>query len=294
MKKYLNNEGERVLTEQEFDELVKHLIETGQAGSNKRHIKKTEATPTQYAGRRAYRLKTREKENARQNELRKANPDKTRERYDKANAKRRTPEERAKRQATRDKEAANKYNRELRAKNPDLARQKERERYAQNREDIVEYKRKYREDNPEQVKKTQKRSYKKKRQDPAEVMFMSIRARFYDMVTASGNTKHRSAREFGLETAQDLQDYIEGLWLLGMSWDNYGKGEDMWEVDHIMPCRGEGVDMNNPAHQYAIWNYRNFQPLWREDNISKFNKIAPEARALFDELVSEFERGEAA
>lgn len=84
-----------------------------------------------------------------------------------------------------------------------------------------------------------------------------------------------------------------------MSWDNYGKDENMsnkgkWEVDHIMPCRGKGVDMNDPAHQYAIWNYRNFQPLWSKDNIRKFNKVNPEARALFDELVAEFEGGEAA
>ena len=56
---------------------------------------------------------------------------------------------------------------------------------------------------------------------------------------------------------QDLMSYLESLFETGMNWSNRGNEEGCWEVDHIMPLQGEGVDLNEPSHQHALCHYSN-------------------------------------
>lgn len=66
-------------------------------------------------------------------------------------------------------------------------------------------------------------------------------------------------------TVDELRVYIEGLWVEGMSWDNYGR--DGWHIDHIKPCAS--FDLSDPAQQRECFHYTNLQPLWAKDNIAK-------------------------
>lgn len=53
-----------------------------------------------------------------------------------------------------------------------------------------------------------------------------------------------------------------------MSWDNYGTD---WHIDHIVPCAY--FDLTNENHQRVCFNWRNLQPLWKKDNLSKNRKL---------------------
>lgn len=60
--------------------------------------------------------------------------------------------------------------------------------------------------------------------------------------------------------------YLENLFGIGMSWDNYGK----WHVDHIKPL--DAYDLTDPKQLLECCHYTNLQPLWGLDNILKSNK----------------------
>jgi hypothetical protein len=55
--------------------------------------------------------------------------------------------------------------------------------------------------------------------------------------------------------------YIESLFTKGMSWDNYGE----WHIDHIIPL----VNAKTKEEAEKLCNYKNLQPLWAFDNLSK-------------------------
>ncbi len=52
-----------------------------------------------------------------------------------------------------------------------------------------------------------------------------------------------------------------------MTWKNYGE----WEYDHVIPCNS--FNLKNISDQEKCFNWRNFQPLRKIDNIIKKDKI---------------------
>jgi hypothetical protein len=66
-------------------------------------------------------------------------------------------------------------------------------------------------------------------------------------------------------TIDEFHAYIESLWTEGMSWDNCGYWG--WHFDHIVPCASFNRD--NLDDIKKCFHYTNYQPLWREDNLSK-------------------------
>ncbi len=61
----------------------------------------------------------------------------------------------------------------------------------------------------------------------------------------------------------DFKIYLESKFQEGMSWDNYGD----WHIDHIIP-----ISWAKSEYQvYELNNYKNLQPLWKEDNLKKGN-----------------------
>ena len=65
----------------------------------------------------------------------------------------------------------------------------------------------------------------------------------------------------------ELKLHLEKQFSVGMSWDNYGKGADKWNIDHIIPCAF--FNLIDPVEQYMCFNFQNMQPLWEQDNIKK-------------------------
>jgi hypothetical protein len=63
----------------------------------------------------------------------------------------------------------------------------------------------------------------------------------------------------------DFKCHIEQQFCPGMLWENYGK----WEYDHIIPVSSA----TSETEIIVLNHYTNFQPLWKEHNRSKSNKI---------------------
>jgi hypothetical protein len=61
--------------------------------------------------------------------------------------------------------------------------------------------------------------------------------------------------------------HLEAKFSVGMSWENYGE----WEIDHIVPCNF--FDLSKEEHQRMCFNYRNLQPMWKNENQSKCDKV---------------------
>ena len=73
-------------------------------------------------------------------------------------------------------------------------------------------------------------------------------------------------------SALDLRDYLESKFQDGMSWENYGKYG--WHIDHIRPCAS--FDLSDPKQQEECFHYKNLQPLWAKDNLSKGSYYNPQ------------------
>jgi hypothetical protein len=65
--------------------------------------------------------------------------------------------------------------------------------------------------------------------------------------------------------------YLESLFKEGMSWDNYGYGNDKWHIDHIIPCAL--FDFTDIEQQRRCFHYTNLQPLWQPENFKKGKSI---------------------
>src|SRR6266436_1563626 len=91
---------------------------------------------------------------------------------------------------------------------------------------------------------------------------------------------HKRMRNRKVKTTEDrllgcslksFRIYLESLFEPGMTWENYGKGDGKWQVDHIMPCAI--FDLSKPEHQKRCWHFSNLQPMWQHDNARKHTSI---------------------
>lgn len=63
-------------------------------------------------------------------------------------------------------------------------------------------------------------------------------------------------------------EHIQGLFKVGMTWENYGE----WHLDHKKPL--SWFDLTKQEEREEAFNYKNCQPLWGVENISKGNRYA--------------------
>lgn len=96
-----------------------------------------------------------------------------------------------------------------------------------------------------------------------------------------GEIKTSKTKDFlGIEV-DEFMKYLESKFLEGMTWKNRRN----WHIDHIIPC--SYFDMSIEENQKICFYYKNLQPMWGKDNISKGNKILIEN---LDEFLAEIKR----
>jgi hypothetical protein len=173
-------------------------------------------------------------------------------------------------------------------------------KYLEDRESLIERNRKWRKDNPlkykEYLRKNQsissqrtkewrkknpekhrlhvKKHSKKQNDKPLNKLKHRIRTRILSAMKRKSE-KTSTVILLGCSIA-NLKDYLESLWLPGMSWENYGiwdgtKNNMTWHIDHIIPC--SSFDLTKEEEQRKCFHYTNLQPLWAIDNILKGDKI---------------------
>ena len=79
-----------------------------------------------------------------------------------------------------------------------------------------------------------------------------------------GHKKTSSTKLLGC-SIEHLRDHLESQFEEGMSWDNHSMTG--WHIDHIRPCAS--FDLTDEAQQRECFHYKNLQPLWAKDNLSK-------------------------
>lgn len=97
----------------------------------------------------------------------------------------------------------------------------------------------------------------------------NLRSRLYYSVM--GYCKKGSAiDDLGCSVGQ-LKLYLENYFSLypGMNWDNYGSE---WELDHYLPL--SSFDLMDENQVKEACHYTNIQPLWKEENRRKSNKVS--------------------
>jgi len=149
--------------------------------------------------------------------------------------------------------------------------------YKKNSSKLKEYSQKYREDNREEVLE-KKAQYTKANRSKINKYQIELRAKTKDdplvklaraargaVRRALGPNKDKASLEYlGCSTVR-LKEHLQSQFKDGMSWDNYGE----WHVDHIIPICVMRNNIDDTDHVDEILNFKNLQPLWGSDNISK-------------------------
>lgn len=123
---------------------------------------------------------------------------------------------------------------------------------------------KYRNENIEK-----RNQYEKTRRenDPAYKMYCRLQIRLNGALKLQGVRKSKRTMELVGCNLYDFINHIENLWQDGMSWENYGKGNNKWSLDHIRPCAS--FNLLDVKEQKKCFHYSNLSPLWNRDNITK-------------------------
>lgn len=116
------------------------------------------------------------------------------------------------------------------------------------------------------------RNKREKERSKVDILFKltrSLRRRLRNALHRNLQNKTFSAvKDLGC-TVEELKKHLESQFRLGMSWDNWGSGNDKWHIDHIRPL----ISASNEEELRLLSCYSNLQPLWAIDNIKKGDKI---------------------
>lgn len=71
-----------------------------------------------------------------------------------------------------------------------------------------------------------------------------------------------------------LREHLEKQFKEGMTWENYGYGNNKWHIDHIIGVCN--FDLSKLEEQQKCFHYTNLQPLWQPENFAKQRYIERE------------------
>lgn len=193
------------------------------------------------------------------------------------------------------KECSSNYIKEYYLKNKEYILNKEKSKYNNNKSEILErlrlrdltdeekvikseYLKKYRQDNKEKlskkrkeynkansqkIKENRRKRYKERYRNDIDFKLKKI---YRNLLKRTILYKTDSTYEILGYTYLELKSNIESKFKENMSWENYGE----WEIDHIIPISHFDLKTVEPK---VVHSLDNLQPLWREENIKKGNKI---------------------
>jgi hypothetical protein len=78
--------------------------------------------------------------------------------------------------------------------------------------------------------------------------------------------KGSAVRDLGC-SIEDFKWWLEFWFDEGMSWGNYGNKAGQWSIDHIKPL--SKFNLTDRRQVLEVCNYKNLQPMWHRDNLSK-------------------------
>lgn len=141
--------------------------------------------------------------------------------------------------------------------------------YYSNHEKQREVKNAWKKNNPELVRAINNAWEKNKRKvDKFWACKKALRTRFLGAL--SGRSKSSTTLKLvGLDSWVEVKEYLETLWVDGMSWDNYGQGDNCWVIDHIIPL----ASTTNREELEKLQHFTNLRPMWWRENLMKGAKL---------------------
>jgi len=82
-----------------------------------------------------------------------------------------------------------------------------------------------------------------------------------------GKRKFARSKELLGCTTEELKAYLAAKFQPGMNWDNFGRGDGCWSMDHKTPLAS--YDLSTEEGQRTAFHYTNLQPLWHVENVRK-------------------------
>lgn len=140
----------------------------------------------------------------------------------------------------------------------------------ENREYLNEYHKEWREKNIDKHREN-KRNYEKTRKsnDPLYKLIANFRTAIYTVLKENNLNKYGHYFEILKYSPEELITHLEGQFVEGMTWDNYGE----WHVDHILPITSFDFKEIGDEEFLKCWSLSNLQPMWGDENIRKSNRI---------------------
>ncbi len=156
-----------------------------------------------------------------------------------------------------------KKHKEWKTANKDRVKVLSKEYYLKNKDKIANKARAYYLKNRDKIL-AKSHSYKENRKklDPGFKLKLLLRIRLYKAI--KGNYKTGSAVKLLGCTVQELKNYLESKFSVGMNWNNHG----LWHIDHVKPLAS--FDLTNLDEMKLACHYTNLQPLWAKDNQEKW------------------------
>ena len=131
-----------------------------------------------------------------------------------------------------------------------------------------ETKEKWNVNNPDWIKKSKKEYIKRRAErDPIYRAMKIMRARTTEYANRKFNEKRGKFTEIIGIDRDGFREYISSKFKEGMSWENYGWST--WHLDHIIPISSA----KSIKELEELSHYTNLQPLWKDENLDKSNKI---------------------
>lgn len=138
--------------------------------------------------------------------------------------------------------------------------------YSENRNTIIQRNLEYKKNNRD---KYNARLSERIKEEPLFKLKLDIRSRIRKSIKNQGYSKDKRTEEILGCSIEYFQSFIENQFQEGMSWENHGE----WHLDHIIPNETAKGDEEK---LYRLNHYTNFQPLWKEENLSKSNRVRTE------------------
>jgi hypothetical protein len=158
--------------------------------------------------------------------------------------------------------------REWRARNIEAARAKRRKYYYENAALEIASSEKWQAKNPAKVKISSKKSYARRKTDPKWKLRFVMHGGIYKAL--KGMKSGRKWESLVGYTVDQLKKHLEGLFIPGMTWDNYGTA---WEIDHKIPIAAFNYSKPEDIDVRLCRSLKNLQPLACSTNRSKGAKL---------------------
>ena len=171
----------------------------------------------------------------------------------------------------KDIEFYSKRNKEYKLKNKNILKEQNKEYTLKNKDKIKEYQKEYRKIHksvykyrePTEESRNRKNEWVKndRKNRPWYYSHRDLLNRIVKQIKY--NKMSSTIVELGYNSLE-LKEHIEKLFIEGMTWDN----RQEWYIDHIIPI--SSFDSDTPAN--IVNALSNLQPLWKKDNLVKYNK----------------------